>query len=138
MKKLLNLLTSRFTAPRLTGTRMLLALAIAVVADLLQIVLVPLEWALVQQVVDVVAMGLIILVIGFHPLLLPTFIVEFIPVVDMLPTWTGCVIAVIALRKREQRAGPDAGAPFVVSAPPLEKPPAQISSGSSDQGTLPR
>ncbi len=138
VKKLLNLLTSRFTAPRLTGTRMLLALAIAAIADFLQFVLVPLEWVLIQQIVDVFAMGLIILVIGFHPLLLPTFVVEFIPVVDMLPTWTGCVIAVIALRKREQRAGPETGAPFVVSAPPPEKPPAQIGGGSSDQGTLPR
>jgi hypothetical protein len=26
----------------------------------------------------------------------------------MLPTWTGCVAAVIALRKREQRAQPPA------------------------------
>ena len=111
-------LNRRFTNPQLTRNRILLALAIAVVADLLQIVLVPLEWAFVQQIVDVMAMGLTISVIGFHPLLLPTFIVEFIPLVDMLPTWTGCVVAVVMLRKRQQRAGPEAGAPPVVKAPP--------------------
>ena len=40
--------------------------------------------------------------LGFHPLLLPTFIVEFLPVTDLLPTWTGCVAVVVALRKRQQ------------------------------------
>ena len=138
MLKLLDKLASRFTAPPLTWTRIGLAVAIALVADLLQIVLLPLEWAFVQQIVDVVAMVLITLTLGFHPLLLPTFLVEFIPVVDMLPTWTGCVVAVIALRKRSQRGGPEASAPIVADASPLEKPPAQISSSSSDQGTLPR
>jgi hypothetical protein len=41
--------------------------------------------------------------IGFHWLLLPTFVMEFIPLVDELPTWTACVVLVVALRKREQR-----------------------------------
>ena len=106
MLKLLDQLTRRFAAPPLTRTRIVLAVAIAVIADFLQVVLLPLEWALVQQIVDVVAMVLIIPVLGFHPLLLPTFLVEFIPMVDMLPTWTGCVVAVIALRKRAQRTMP--------------------------------
>ena len=106
MNKLLDFLNTRFTAPQFTRPRMVLAVAIAVVADLLQIVLLPLQWAFAQQIVDVIAMGLTMLVIGFHPLLLPTFIVEFIPFVDMLPTWTGCVIAVIALRKRGQKNVP--------------------------------
>jgi hypothetical protein len=35
-------------------------------------------------------------------LLLPTFVLEFLPVADMLPAWTGCVAVVIALRKRQQ------------------------------------
>ena len=34
--------------------------------------------------------------LGFHPLLLPTFLVEFLPMTDMLPTWTGCVALVTA------------------------------------------
>ena len=106
MNKLLDFLNTRFATPQLTRSRMFLAVAIAVVADLLQIILVPLEWAFVQQIVDVIAMGLTMLVIGFHPLLLPTFVIEFIPFVDMLPTWTGCVIAVIALRKRGQKSVP--------------------------------
>jgi hypothetical protein len=36
--------------------------------------------------------------IGFHPLLLPTFVLEFVPLTDMLPTWTGCVALVMVWR----------------------------------------
>ncbi len=80
------------------------ALAAAVAADGLQFIFSPLPF--IDQAIDVVAFLLTAWAIGFHLLLLPTFIAEFIPVVDMLPTWTACVIAVIALRKREQRAAP--------------------------------
>jgi hypothetical protein len=51
-------------------------------------------------------MGLTVWIIGFHLLLLPTFVVELIPMADMLPTWTGCVAAVIALKKKGERASP--------------------------------
>jgi hypothetical protein len=97
-------LNQMFRQPQLTRTRMLLAFAVAVVADGLQFIftLVP----FVDQAVDVAAFGLTTWAIGFHLLLLPTFAVEFIPGVDMLPTWTACVIAVIALRKREQNTTP--------------------------------
>jgi len=48
--------------------------------------------------------------IGFHWLLLPTFVLELVPVLEDLPTWTACTIAVIALRKRGQRdAGKSSG-----------------------------
>jgi hypothetical protein len=93
-----------FRAPRLTRSRMALAVAVAVVADGLQLLLGPLGWAFGDEIIDLCTMVFSIALLGFHWLLLPTFLVEFIPVVDMLPTWTGCVVAVIALRKREQRA----------------------------------
>jgi hypothetical protein len=93
-------LTRWLRAPLLTRTRIILALAVAVVADGLQILLLPLAWTFLESAVDVVAMILTTALLGFHWLLLPTFVVEFVPVVDMLPTWTGCVIAVIALRKK--------------------------------------
>ena len=44
--------------------------------------------------------------IGFHPLLLPTFVLEFLPITDLLPTWTGCVALVMALRTRQQARMP--------------------------------
>jgi hypothetical protein len=99
-------LSGRLVAPKLTRGRIAAAMTIACVADILQIVLMPVAWTFAQSAVDVVAMLLAMWVVGFHLLLLPTFIIEFIPGVDMLPTWTACMIAVIALRKREQSSGP--------------------------------
>jgi hypothetical protein len=92
--------------PRLSRGRMIAALAVAAIADGLQILLGPFGWVFVDQIIDVIAMVLTSWIIGFHWLLLPTFVMEFIPLVDELPTWTACVVAVIVLRKREQRALP--------------------------------
>ena len=124
---MLDKLNGRFTAPSLTRGRIAVVMAIAAVADLLQIVLLPLEWMFVQQIVDVIAMALTIWLLGFHLLLLPTFAVEFIPVVDMLPTWTACVVAVIALRKRQQSSAQSPALEVessVQAAPPRQLPPA--------------
>jgi hypothetical protein len=92
--------------PRLTRRRMLLAFTIAVCADGLQLLLGPLGWAFIDQAIDCVAMILISWVIGFHLLLLPTFVIELVPVLEDLPTWTACTASVIALRKREPRPLP--------------------------------
>jgi hypothetical protein len=97
---------NRFHVIKLTRTRIVLALIVAVVADGLQFFLGPFGWAFADQIIDVIAMLLTSWLIGFHWLLLPTFVTEFIPVLDELPTWTACAIVVIVLRKREQRATP--------------------------------
>ena len=102
--KLPEKLNSLFRVPALTRGRMILGLAIAAGADGLQLLLGPLGWVFVDQVIDGVAMILLSWVIGFHFLFLPTFVVELVPVLEDLPTWTACVAVVIALRKREQRA----------------------------------
>ena len=80
--------------PVITRLRILLALAVAVAADGLQLLLGPLGWPFADQIIDAVAMILMVWLLGFHILLLPT------PVVDELPTWTACVAAVSALRRR--------------------------------------
>lgn len=95
-------------APKLTRTRIVLALAFAILADGLQFFLTPLGMAGADQIIDGIAMLLTGWLIGFHWLLLPTFVLELVPLADELPTWTACVIAVIALRKREQRRPPPA------------------------------
>ena len=87
----------------LTRQRVWLAFGIGVAADGIQALLGPLGWTFFDEIIDVVTMFALTLVLGFHPLFLPTFLVEVIPVVDMLPTWTGCVAVVVALRKRQQR-----------------------------------
>jgi len=95
-----------FRVPLLTRIRIGVALIVAVTADGLQFLTGPFGWAFADQAIDVVAMILTSWLIGFHWLLLPTFVTEFIPVLDMLPTWTACTVAVIALRKHEQKAPP--------------------------------
>jgi hypothetical protein len=95
-----------FRVPRLTRVRIVVALASAVVADGLQLLRGPFGWAFGDQVIDAVAMVLTGWAVGFHWLLLPTFAMEFVPLLDELPTWTACVIAVIVLRKREQHSLP--------------------------------
>lgn len=114
--------TNPFRAKPLTRARIGWAIAVAVIADGLQFAGTifggPLAWVGFVEGVDVIAMILTTLILGFHPLLLPTFVVEFIPFVDMLPTWSACVGAVIFLRKRSQAEPP----PVVTatSNPPTE------------------
>ena len=101
----------KWAKPPLTRARIVLALAVAIVADGLQFVLGPLGWEGLDQAIDLATMILVSWLIGFHWLLLPTFVVELIPVVDDLPTWIACVGAVIALRKHEQKSAAPPPAP---------------------------
>jgi hypothetical protein len=119
----------RFQAPPLTRLRIILALTIAVVADGLQLLLGFLGWVGADQVIDVAAMVLTGWVIGFHWLLLPTFVLEFIPVVDALPTWTACVIAVIVLRQHRQPVPPKV---------PAQLPATDIITSAADSSLSPR
>ena len=96
---------SVFRTPFLTPPRIWPAFAVAIAADGFQLLLGPLGWTFFDEITDVVTTIVVSLLLGFHPLFLPTFVVEIIPVVDMLPTWTGCVAVVVALRRREQRGG---------------------------------
>jgi hypothetical protein len=97
--------------PVLTQERVRLAYAVAVTTDLLQLILGPFGWAGADELLDVTAMILTWRLIGFHPLLLPTFALELLPIADMLPTWTGCVAIVIALRKHQQARMPPPPSP---------------------------
>ena len=99
----------RFQAPVLTRWRILLALGAAILGDGIQLGF--LGMIGIDEVIDVILMVVISLLLGFHPLFLPTFVIEFIPILGAVPTWTGCVIAVIALRRRAERNRP----PTVIS-----------------------
>jgi hypothetical protein len=112
---MLRAFLQKFRPPVLTRERVTCAYAVAITVDVLQLALGPIGWVFADQLLDVVATILTWRFIGFHPLLLPTFALEFLPVVDMLPTWTGCVAIVVALRKRQQDRG---------SQPPL--PPGNV------------
>jgi hypothetical protein len=85
----------------LTRSRIRAAYAVAIATDVLQFVLGPLGWAFSDEILDVIALVATTRLLGFHPLLLPTFVVELLPIVDMLPTWTGCVALVVATKKKQ-------------------------------------
>jgi|SRR4051812_32285939 hypothetical protein len=117
--------------PKLTRARMRAALAVAIAADGLQMCLGPLGWAGADQVIDLVAMVCTTWLIGFHPLLLPTAFLELLPVLDLLPTWTGCVLLVIR-RRKQQQAEVEAPRPVIVNPPPMLEGPAD------DDSAVPR
>ena len=93
-------------APCLTKGRIIAAFVVALVADGLQIILGPLGLAGPVQAIDIITMIIETWLIGFHWLLLPTFALEFIPVVDVLPTWAGCVAIVIFRRRNQMKNHP--------------------------------
>ncbi|HEY2434969.1 MAG TPA: hypothetical protein VGI12_20030 [Vicinamibacterales bacterium] len=88
-------------ASGLTRARIRAAYAVAAATDILQFLLGPLGWVFADEILDVATMIVVSVLIGFHPLLLPTFVIEFVPVADLLPTWTGCVALLIAVRRRQ-------------------------------------
>jgi len=85
----------------LTRSRIRAAYAVAIATDVLQFGLGPFGWAFADEILDVIALIATTKLLGFHPLLLPTFILEVVPVLDVLPTWTGCVALVVATRKKQ-------------------------------------
>lgn len=81
------------------------AWAVAIVTDVVQwmvfpFFLSPMGWP-VDGVLDVVVAGVLIKLLGWHWAFLPGFVMELIPGVDMVPTWTVAVF--LATRGRRKR-----------------------------------
>jgi len=104
--KLADATNSLTRVPHLTLLRMALAMVVAVAADGLQLLLGPFGWEGLNQAVDLAAMLLLSWILGFHLLFLPTFVIELVPLADDFPTWTACTVAVLIIKKREQRNHP--------------------------------
>ena len=95
--------------PKLSQRRIFAAFAVSILADAIQfpataaaatgIFAVPSEVA--DVFVDCVMAVITSALLGFHWLLLPTMMIEAIPGLDMLPTWTGCVALVVRQRLKE-------------------------------------
>ena len=103
----------------LTGSRIKAAYAVAIATDVLQVGLGPFGWAFIDEILDVIALIATTRLLGFHPLLLPTFIIEMVPVIDVLPTWTGCVALVVAMRNKQSPAmARDADAAVTIDVKP--------------------
>ena len=108
-----------FVAPELTRTRIWLAFTVAGLTDALQLLLGFIGWLGFDEVLDIIAMILTSAALGFHMLLLPTFVIELFPVADMLPTWTGCTAAVVFLRRKTQSQPPPLPSKMAIPTPPV-------------------
>jgi len=80
--------THRVVTPQARRT----ALAIAFVADAIQLAVMPLfgaGWiAPTSDALDIAVAFLLIRRLGWHVAFLPSFVVEILPIVDLFPTWT--------------------------------------------------
>lgn len=89
------------------SARHVLALIVAITVDAIQWLLLPLfaEGGLspFDAGLDAVAFAVLTGLLGFSPLLLPTVVVELLPVADLAPTWTVAVAVIIWRRQRARR-----------------------------------
>src|SRR5258708_15665410 len=86
-----------------------IARAVAIVADAIQLALFPLFvegfGSALNDVLDVVVCIVLVSLIGWSPLFLPTFLVEVLPFGDLAPTWT--IAAFLATRSRDADRPPE-------------------------------
>ncbi len=91
------------------GPRFKTAMALAVVADVLQIAIFPLfvEGALspADDILDLGIGAAMINLLGFHWEFLPTFFAKLVPGVDLVPFWTMAVANVYRKSKQNVVAG---------------------------------
>jgi len=116
-ERLLGAATGGGLAP--TRSRVKTAYAVAIATDVMQFALGPFGWTFVDEILDVIALILTTRLLGFHPLLLPTFVLELVPIVDVLPTWTACVALVVATRKNQPPA-PRGEQPVTIDVKPTK------------------
>lgn len=117
----------------ITTTRARLALAIALVADAIELGAFPIfalgvasPW---NDVLDVSVAVAMVALLGWHWAFAPSFVAELVPFVSLVPTWTAAVLIVA-------RGHLGAGAPEVSVAPPASAPPrgpAALPPGSGSQ-----
>jgi hypothetical protein len=102
-------LEARGTVPpaRAPVTPIRTARLIAIGADLAQLVFFPAfagGWlSPLNNLLDVVVAVIMVRLVGWHFAFLPTFIVELVPGVDLVPTWTAAVW--FATRRHHSREG---------------------------------
>ena len=81
-------------AKEVTAGQIRAARIIAVVADIIQWT--PIGWGgglfPLDDVLDLAVSGIMIYLLGFHCVFLPTLVIEVLPIADMAPTWTLAVL----------------------------------------------
>jgi len=96
------------------GPRLRIAMILAIVADVLQLVVLPLVVEGVESpaddILDLCTGGLLTWLLGWHWEFLPSFLGKLAPGIDLVPLWTLAVANVYRKRKQEaiaaERSGP--------------------------------
>ena len=87
-----------------------MAYAIAVGADAIQLALFPFfaegYASPMNDALDVLVAILLLATVGFHWVLLPSIVLEQLPMVDLAPTWTIAVTIICRTKSRELQAAP--------------------------------
>lgn len=83
------------------------ALAIAILADALQIVFFPMfvegAFSPLDDLLDIVVAWMLIRLLGWHWAFLPSFVAKLLPGADLVPTWTMAVLVATRKTTSEQR-----------------------------------
>ena len=102
--------------------RLPFALALAIVADLVQLVAFPLfiEGAAspVDDVLDLGMAGILTYLLGWHWEFAPSFLAKLVPGIDFVPLWT---LAVANVYRKSRQIEPGAPGP-VIEGEPVRKP----------------
>lgn len=124
---------------KIPSWRLITAGIVAIVADVLQWVLLPLGTPLglfdpdaVDQILDIVVAGIMVSLLGFHWVFVPSALGKLVPVVDMMPFWTGAVFFVSLGQDRAATIMPN---PLEQTALPLNaigKQPAVLSAPATN------
>jgi len=82
------------------------ALAIAILADAVQIVFFPMfvegAFSPLDDLLDIVVAWMLIRLLGWHWAFLPSFVAKVVPGVDLVPTWTVAVLVATRGMRTEQ------------------------------------
>lgn len=94
------------------GTRFRIALILAVLADALQIALLPLFFegaeSPAEDILDLAIGAVLVSLLGWHWEFLPSFLGKLVPGVDLVPFWTVAVANVYRKSKRNLVVAEDA------------------------------
>ena len=121
-------------------SRVRLARSLALAADFLQVIAFPiLELSPLSDVLDFGVAIVMTVLLGWHWAFLPTLIAEFLPVIDLFPTWTFAVFYVTRGQARDVEM-PEEPRPIKDVTPeqgPVAGTPAESTTSAQESGREP-
>ena len=93
------------------GPRMKVALGVAILADILQLVVSPLVWegaaSPVDDIIDFGVAVIMTILVGWHWEFMPSFFGKLIPGIDLAPLWT---LAIANVYRKQKKLAASTGA----------------------------